>query len=216
MAITTEAALSIPELEELQRLIDRVSSQWTQPRQELPPDPIKVRGVPVEHRWCLRADLESIKRYADPAAADRASTLPDLAEMVTIHGPQGGGKSTIGTWLLGRAAKRLPKELSYWTTVADLSLAFTESPRGRTCLEVEYARGAAVTLLDDLGQEAQNEATREVVTDIIARRRARHLVTIVTTGLNSAQIEARYGGGVVRRLTEAGRSHVLGCKRRAA
>jgi DNA replication protein DnaC len=208
--------LSTPEgLFDLRALIESVGTKWTEPRQELPADPIKIRGVPVEHRWCLRATLGDVKRYADPIAADRAEALPELAEMVTIHGPQGGGKSTIGTWLLGRAARMMPKQLSFWTSVADLSLAYSESSRGRTCPEVDFARGAAVTLLDDLGQEAQNEATRELVTDIIARRRARHLMTIVTTGLNSAQIEARYGGGVVRRLTEQGRSHVLGCKRRS-
>ena len=203
-------------LRDLCALIERAAARWVEHHSDLPADPIKVRGVPAEHRWCLSATPDDLKRYADPLAVDRAAALPELAQMVTLHGPQGGGKSTIGTWLLGRAARLLPREMSYWTSVADLSLARAESPMGRTCQAVEYARGAAVTLLDDLGQEAQTEQSRELVADIISRRKARHLVTIVTTGLTSAQIETRYGGGVVRRLTEAGRTHVIGCRRRTA
>lgn len=207
--------MSTPDgLEYLRTLIESAAARWVDTRDTLPPDPIKVRGVPVEHRWCLSAEPDDLKRYADPGAVDRAVALPEVPEMVTLHGQQGSGKSTIGTWLLGRAARRMPRELSYWTTVADLSLAYSEAPSKRACLEVDYARGAAVVLLDDLGQEAQQEATRELVTDIIARRRARHLMTIITTGLTAAQIEARYGGGVRRRMTEPGRSHVVGCRGR--
>jgi DNA replication protein DnaC len=198
---------------ELRQLIEIAAARWVSPP-ELPPDPIKVRGVPHEHRWCLRAEPDDLKRYADPVAVDRAEALPDVPHMVTLHGEQGSGKSTIGTWLLGRAARSLPRELSYWVSVADLSIAYAEAPSKRACVEADYARGAAVVLLDDLGQEAQTEHARELVADVIARRHARHLMTIVTTGLTSAQIQARYGGGVLRRLTEPGRSHVLGCRGR--
>lgn len=194
------------------------------PSQALPPDPVKLRGVPPEQRDIVPLSAEELRERGyvrRPDAIRRAETLVELDALagVTIIGPQGCGKSTLAAWLGSQAAKRRHRagfeSLLYWTSWADLSHDARQGRYGQTSEAELYARSAPVVVLDDLGQERQHEDTRELVTRVVMHRFARRfrgLVTIITTGLTSQQIASRYGGGVLRRVGDPKSVELVDCR----
>lgn len=194
------------------------------PSQSLPPDPVKLRGVPPEQRDVVPLSADELRERGyvlRPDAIRRAEALVELDELsgVTLVGPQGSGKSTLAAWLGYQAAKRRARagleSLFYWTSWADLSADARQGRYGQTSEAELYARAAPVVVLDDLGQERQHEDTRELVTRVLMHRFARRfrgLVTIVTTGLTSQQISTRYGGGVLRRVGDPKAVEIVDCR----
>lgn len=193
------------------------------PTTGLPADPVKLRGVPPEQRDIVPLTADELRERGyvrQPEAIRRAEALVELdVSTITLIGPQGSGKSTVAAWLGSQAARRRHREgrdsLLFWTSWADLSAESRQGRPGQTSEAELYARSAPVVVLDDLGQERQHEDTRELVTRVVMHRFARRfrgLVTIVTTGLSSQQISARYGGGVLRRVGDPKAVELIDCR----
>jgi hypothetical protein len=79
---------------------------------------------------------------------------------------------------------------------------------------VERAMGARVLLLEDLGQDRTTQ--QSAIVDVVNARHDAELPTWYTTGLTVPQIEARYGAGVARRLSERGTAMVVRFSPRAS
>lgn len=183
------------------------------------PDPIRLRGVPHDQRasMVLGADeLAGSGFVAKPEAITSAASLVAAEKapgMVTIVGHQGSGKSTLAAWIAYRVSKQARTGLWFWTYAGDLVATVTRARNETTDVEL-YARSAPIVVLDDLGQEAQNEDARTLIARVITHRfsgRLKNLTTIVTTGLSSEQIETRYGGGVMRRICSRRDTTVILC-----
>lgn len=163
------------------------------------------------------------RRYADAlenlAARVRNPRARQLAveslraRAVVARGCAGSGKSTAVTakaiLRTRRAieAGRLPARILFVSAI-DLGLARFQHRLGAGEAElVTDATNADVLILDDLGAEGAREV--EVIATVLHARHNSDLATWITTGLGPAEIGARYGGGVERRVYEG--AFVIDC-----
>lgn len=162
-------------------------------------------SMPAEFRWARLGCAEMATRC--PVAADWQRF--DGAHSVTLlAGPKGSGKTSLGSALY-RAKLEALTGRGCWIAANDLAASVRETRLGAMPQAIAIARSCAVLLLDDLGQEAQNEDSRAAIEGVISERHRTHRPTIVTTGLRADMIAARYGDGVLRRLSEKGRALVI-------
>jgi len=127
-------------------------------------------------------------------------------------GPTGCGKSTAA----GLIVRRLLDEAcraggwdwqracsTWWYSATALELARRHHPIGRgEAPEVTRACTGKLLVLDDLGWSPNDV---QVVAYVLHERMERQLSTIVTSSLTKADLTARYGDAVIRRLLESGR-----------
>lgn len=118
---------------------------------------------------------------------------------VVLIGSPGAGKTVAACALLRHWSRKTG--MPAFATAMDLARAAAEHPLGHgQAPAVTAAIRASVLVLDDLGQEAA--AYRGDVEYVIAARHNDGKPTIVTTFLDGEGIEARYGGGISRRVYE--------------
>lgn len=118
---------------------------------------------------------------------------------VVLIGAPGAGKTVAACALLRHWSRKTG--MPGFATAMDLARAAAEHPLGHgQAPAVTAAIRASVLVLDDLGQEAA--AYRGDVEYVIAARHNDGKPTIVTTFLDGEGIEARYGGGIARRVYE--------------
>ncbi len=165
-------------------------------------DAVQSAGVPRRYADALGATEHRVRcasaRHAAHGAID--------ARNVLLVGGAGKGKSTLAAAMLATRVRqtlqgRRSREAVLWTGAIDLALARSQHRLGEGEAElVERAMRADVLVVDDLGAEPTRDA--DVVIAILHRRHDAELTTWVTSGLTAAQLRARYGGGVERRLVE--------------
>lgn len=128
-----------------------------------------------------------------------------------ILGPPRAGKTTAAALRFrallregvraGGAAWELARELR-WERALSLALARREWPLGAgPCPRIAQAGRASVLFLDDLGQEAAEDA---VLQEVLNDRYERGLPSVITTGLRQYQLSARYGAHLLRRPIDSG------------
>jgi hypothetical protein len=214
-------ALSDLSVEDLVRSASQMGEMWRNSR-HAPPDPIEIRGLAPEQRDVLRLSADELRAtgyVTRTDAIDRALKLIELeAPTITVVGPQGVGKTTIAAWVaFGIAQRRRARGercLLWWGSCADLAAEARQVRYGASDAEL-FARGAPIVVLDDLGQERTSEDSRELLVRMVTHRFGRRtsgLVTIVTTGLRSAQIQERYGAGAFRRLCDPKAIALIDCR----
>ena len=161
----------------------------------------------------------------DGRAIEAARTALDGHTVVLLMGKAGAAKSTLAGAILRQCAES--GRGICWASALRLAVVRAESRLGEEPKEIEDANDADVTVVDDLGSEAMT--AQSAIVDVIHARHDGQAPLVVTTGLDRAQLGARYGGGVTRRLFEganvidvafrsfanmknASRSSITGCK----
>lgn len=159
--------------------------------------------IPIRHRSCtLAAGLEQRCResYRDAGARALAALRDRRADNVILLGDKGTGKSSLACALLAHAIREIPTLgcSGRYVSALNLSNARRDGAMGSRPILVSQACQSSLLVLDDLGQEVDAAVIREVIQDRYDTQRP----TIVTSFLNREAIDARYGGGIMRRLFE--------------
>lgn len=93
-----------------------------------------------------------------------------------------------------------PELPGLFVSAIDLGVARAHERLGREAPLVERAMGAPLLVLDDLG--AEQLTALSAVGDVIHKRHAGMMPTIISTGFAEQGIAARYGDGIARRVFE--------------
>jgi hypothetical protein len=118
---------------------------------------------------------------------------------VTLLGPAGAGKTSLGVALLREAFAAGRR--CVFASAADLGRARSGHPLGQgEAPAVAAALAADVLLVDELGIEAPHYSA--TLAEVIYERHAARRETLVTSGLGLDALGGRYGGGIQRRLAE--------------
>lgn len=190
----------------LAAVLERCARTWTAAVRGAPVEaPARgLKDIPREYQWA-RFSAPELPARCDQAAIAKARRA--LTPIVLLSGPAGSGKTSLATCVYRALLESGAVDSGAWVSVARLCQTVTrESRLGDEPYMLRRARAVGVLLLDDLGQEGGDEASRAVITDLLTDRHARQRHTVVTTGLRRAQLEERYGAGIARRLTERGRA----------
>jgi hypothetical protein len=176
---------------------------------------LRASGIPEQLLWSTLAapELRTRTRDADVRAVLRL--LPELLALaagtktpfagtpiVLLAGPPGAGKSSIAAAAARVALERLRlgRPAVRWLGALEAEQAMRTTRLGTPDPEVvASAKTRPFTVLDDVGQEANDGAT-QALKDIVAARHEKGRATLVTTGLPLEQLGARYGGGFLRRV----------------
>lgn len=149
-----------------------------------------------------RIQFEDLRSFAKTWNPSMGSAL--------LIGPTKAGKTAAAGYLfrrlLGRGvgaggqAWQLAKRLQ-WSNAVDLDRARHEHPIGKgEAPEITDATHASVLVIDDIGWDR----TPDAVTTVLDARYKLGRPTICTTSRTLAELGARYGGAVTRRLLESG------------
>lgn len=151
------------------------------------------------------AHLHLRERVYSAAARKLAGKSLDAPNIV-FTGRAGLGKTVLacgmGIALLERAitrGARVPKVL--FVAALELGRARSTHRLGEDEPQIVVdAIGAELLIVDDFGAEAPRES--EAVVQVLHERHNANAKTWITTGLSMAEVGARYGGGVERRIFE--------------
>lgn len=171
-------------------------------------------AIPEEHRWA-RFDAPQLTKFVWDRNAIERTRKTESRDVSLFVGAPGAGKSTLATALYAArlSAARWPAGL--WIKAERLMLETgREAALGNEPAILARARRTPVFMLDDLGSETGDDVARAQLMELISRRHLEHRPTIVTTGLPMEELQRRYGGGFVRRLSEKARALVVNVRPR--
>ena len=160
--------------------------------------------IDLEHQWARFAAPEMPARVGNPEAIVAARTAW-REPMVLLTGPSGAGKTSLAVAMLRVWVSQHSRAGGFFHAIL-VGAAGIRHPAGHGEPElVAQAKRLPCIVLDDIGSE--RDTSTNDIPEIILVRHSQRLATFVTTGLTRAQLAARYGDGIARRLTE--RSMVL-------
>lgn len=158
--------------------------------------------LPRRRQWASFEAPELLSRVRSTRAIQLARGAID-EPMVTLVGGAGTGKTSLAVCLM-LSKIEAGKRTAFFVDAADLALARMQWAIGRgEAPIVERALEADVLVIDDLGAEPITSGNRTLA-ELVRKREANDAHTVITTGLSRQQIGEGYGGGVARRLFEAG------------
>lgn len=157
-----------------------------------------LAGVPARYTWA-KADA--------PELAERVKLFDGMPTAVALERLRGASRALLvgpaqkGKTSLAVAALRERKVESFFVRAELLGLSRAQSKLGHGESKlVERAMTTGLLLLDDIGSEGEAEGRIQAVRDTLFERLEENRPTWVTTGLDAAQLTARYGAGIVARL----------------
>ncbi len=168
------------------------------------------RSVPEGFTWTTDRDLLQERVSGGKTAITKAFKAVKAGEWLRLVGATKAGKTSLavacmlGVIAIGEGLKASDRERLRgagirFFTAADLVAAEREHGLGRgTAPALEMAYRATTLVLDELGTERDTL----VASELIHKRHAERRQTIVTSGLSRAELVARYGEAIVRRLDE--------------
>jgi DNA replication protein DnaC len=160
-----------------------------------------VESIPLEYRWANFDAPELVSRVAIPEAVRVARIATDAGPpFIFVYGPSGSGKTSLAACILRRRAEASQTAGCFFAAHRlGVARAHTRLGSGDAPL-IHEAMSVRLAVLDDLGSE--RDYGDNAIADVIFERHAAQLGTVVTTGFSKADIVARYGAGIARRLTE--------------
>jgi DNA replication protein DnaC len=130
----------------------------------------------------------------------REAQMAAGAHRIVLRGGAGTGKTTLAVALC-RARIAQTGENAAFVHAHKLSTARSKIKLGEgEAPIVELAMRVPLLLIDDLGTELATH--NEALTEVIQERHAEDRATVITTGLTVAEVTARYGDGIARRVFE--------------
>jgi len=137
--------------------------------------------------------LEAVRAWVDGYSLDSERGL-------FLAGPFGSGKTHLAVAALHEA---VTWELAHGLFVSAAGLVSKVRKGERLDWQpVELACGVDLLLLDDVGQEAGSDFTRDIVARVITSRYDESMPTIMTTNLGPQALTKALGGGVTSRIHE--------------
>ena len=181
------------------------------PAPEADAEPPAHPSIPKAFRWATVDAPELPRRVALPDTIIDAEPPFALRPML-FCGPSGCGKTSLACALLRKWEALNPGRQGVFMSARRLGVARMQHGYFRgEAPEIARATSADLLLLDDLGTEC-NTSDNAVPHVIYARYNA-GLPTWVTTGITASAVTQRYGEGITRRISEAGRVVVFQWRR---
>jgi DNA replication protein DnaC len=167
------------------------------------PGAIEKASIPRRYEGCTFDSFTKRNGTADALAATKA--WADAFELDTerglfLTGPFGSGKTHLAVAALRRAIQRTLVDGRYLS--AGALVGAVRSGERISWAPVEDATRAELLVLDDLGQEAGTEFTRDIVARVLFGRYEAARPTIVTSNLGPKAVGNMFGGAVLSRLHE--------------
>lgn len=167
-------------------------------------------GIPARYQWARVNAPELATRSRPVGRAGEPVRVSDAVAMVrgwggtaiAFVGPSGAGKTSLAIACI----RDLPGAMVVHASQLERARIEHRAGEGEARL-VERALRARVLLVDDLGQDKTTQTS--AIESVVNARHDAERPTWYTTGLTVPQIEARYGAGVRRRLTERGTALVV-------
>jgi DNA replication protein DnaC len=157
------------------------------------------RSVPEVYKWARFDAPELAQRVGSAAARAQGEGIWKQPKLV-FTGAAGTGKTSLAVACLRQWAVQSGKTAMFIHAYA-LGIARLQHAAGHGEPEiVERAMRCPMVLVYDVGSE--REMAGNALPDVIFVRHAEDRPLWVTTGLTRAQLVARYGTGIVRRLLE--------------
>lgn len=151
-------------------------------------------------------DAPWLARLVGSANLEKARSIALGRGWVTAYSPRSGaGKTSLVAAMVRERARRDV----VWTTARALATASAYAKLGEEPPALAAARGAGLLVVDELGTEADRFGAS--VADVVMDRHDLRRDVWITTPHTGAQLAARYGSGLVRRLTDNGETlHLRG------
>lgn len=166
--------------------------------------PVRLRWARLGGQWPEAVDAKAVSALEVMGAGQGRGANP----LLTLHGPPGSGKTSAAVAVMRSRLEAAKLPLGLFVTASDLVTATKATPLGQAVELVERAKTIPALVLDDVGQEPSGEWNR-VVVEVLHERHAQQRWTVVTTyydvsagSKDITTMEARYGGGLVRRVAE--------------
>ena len=164
-------------------------------------------SIPEAFRWATM-DAPDLWQRVALAAAITGADAAFLESPMLFCGPSGCGKTSLACALLREWEARHPGRHGVFMPASRLGIARVQHRFGRgEPPQVALARSADLLLLDALGSEC--DLATNAVPEVIFARHEAGLPTWVTTWMTARAITQRYGEGITRRISEAGRVTVI-------
>jgi DNA replication protein DnaC len=151
-------------------------------------------SLPAAHRDAT-LEVAWLRALVGDDAIARARTATTSAQVLLV-GPAGTGKTSLAAAMF--QARLEPR--ACWCSAFELARARASARLGEEAPLVAAALRAPLLVVDELGAEEHRPGS--AVVEVIYERHAEQRPTWVTTGMTSASLSARYGGGILRRVTE--------------
>lgn len=158
------------------------------------------RSIPPVLRWA-RFDAPELRQRVDPIRAIELAKTALSAPSVVLVGDAGSGKSSLAVAMLRAHAERGDRGIFVDSRALVRARVAHRMGEGEADL-VSRAMRAPVLVLDELGAEIGKGTAESVVAEVIHERHAWQRRTIYTTPFTAADLTARYGAGIVRRIVE--------------
>jgi DNA replication protein DnaC len=154
----------------------------------------RVRGVPLRF---LHATLRGKQTPSITATRDFLNDAAQRGRLLGLLGPPGVGKSYAG------AAAVMAWPRPAWFVHADtIAQAAAQREHGELHDIVERAQRVSLLVLDDLGRLKVDGLAETVVEEILCRRHAELMGTIITSNWTPAEMVKRLSARLLDRLVE--------------
>ena len=162
---------------------------------------IRTAITPEDYRAIVRGTLDLTKSalrmtrgWVDSVRGSRGAKRH--VRYLSLVGEKGLGKTVAAAWAIA--------ELGGYYLSANALRELAESRDWRDAERRQAVLDAALVVLDDLGTESLSPETQGYVHRLIDERQSVKYGTIITTNLDGAAIEARYGDRAWSRLSHQG------------
>lgn len=160
-----------------------------------------LAGVPARYAWACPEAPELASRVQLHPAICPYSVNAALARLRGASRALLVGAAQKGKTSLAVAALRGRKCEAFFCRAETLGLSRRQAKYGAgESGPVARALETGLLLLDDVGSEGDERDRIQAVKDVLFDRYEQDRPTWVTTGLDSTQIEARYGAGILARM----------------
>jgi len=184
-----------------------------------------VERIEERWQWCERNDPRMAQRIGPirfrddgqdgrvhPPSAAISRIMADKRPIVTLVGPSRAGKTCIAAACL--RAYSMP-DATEWVDATKLGEASMESGLGDRAEYLRRADRAKFLVIDEL-RDPKHASKAANTYGVINDRHGRMRQTLVTTGMDPAQLSAVFGSGGMERLMEPESALVVYVSRRAA